>query len=239
MATAKKKIPLTDFSGRRTDSDMKKCLGCSASKPLTTANFYADARATDGFCSRCKDCVKAAAKVSYLANKEQKIQAAARWRRENPERYAEHVAKHKSGRTAESFRETKRKSAAKRAHVAIPKRRERERMKWASDPDYRFGKVLAHQIRKAIGKSKSGAAWESLLGYSCQELRAHLERQFTGSLGWGNYGSEWHIDHIRPVSSFDFGSDPNAIRECWSLTNLRPLAVEENLRKGAKRLYLL
>ena len=44
-----------------------------------------------------------------------------------------------------------------------------------------------------------------LLGYSVVELKEHIESQFTDGMSWDNIG-EWHIDHIRPLSSFDYDS---------------------------------
>src|SRR3546814_16139410 len=51
---------------------------------------------------------------------------------------------------------------------------------------------------------------------------------------WDNRG-EWHIDHIRPLCSFEFKSpDDPQFREAWALTNLRPLWARDNPRKGGR-----
>lgn len=100
---------------------------------------------------------------------------------------------------------------------------------------YRIHDLISRQIRLAIGERKAGRSWELLVGYSLSDLIGHIERQFVDSMSWINHGAKWHIDHIRPVSSFDFSSKcDDAIRECWSLSNLRPLGVFDNLSKGAK-----
>jgi hypothetical protein len=60
-------------------------------------------------------------------------------------------------------------------------------------------------------------------------------------MNWENYGGlasnkeviTWWIDHIIPVSSFDFVK-PEQIKECWSLKNLKPLEKIENIKKGKK-----
>jgi len=44
---------------------------------------------------------------------------------------------------------------------------------------------------------------------------------------WENYG-DWHIDHIRPVASFDKNTLPSIVN---SLDNLQPLWKEDNLKK--------
>ena len=59
-------------------------------------------------------------------------------------------------------------------------------------------------------------------------------------MSWDNYG-EWHIDHIRPIVSFDAKTDIKTVNE---LSNLQPLwsttrvidgkLVEGNLNKSKK-----
>jgi hypothetical protein len=41
----------------------------------------------------------------------------------------------------------------------------------------------------------------------------------------------WHIDHIRPLASFDL-SDPFQFKEACHYTNLQPLWWMDNLIKG-------
>lgn len=73
-----------------------------------------------------------------------------------------------------------------------------------------------------------------LVGYTLVELMEHLESQFTKGMTWDNYG-EWHIDHIRPVSDFNFIThNDSEFKECWSLWNLQPLWAFDNLSKCAK-----
>lgn len=83
--------------------------------------------------------------------------------------------------------------------------------------------------RCAVEKNKRS---EKILGYSSDELKAHLERQFTKSMSWDNYG-EWHIDHIIPISHFlrQGIKDPKKIN---CLSNLRPLCAKKNLSKNAR-----
>lgn len=51
-------------------------------------------------------------------------------------------------------------------------------------------------------------------------------------MNWENHGKgkgKWHIDHIKPISSFNITSYKcNDFKQCWSLNNLRPLWSHEN-----------
>jgi hypothetical protein len=67
-----------------------------------------------------------------------------------------------------------------------------------------------------------------ILGYSPSQLKETIESKFTKGMTWENYG-EWHIDHIRPISSFNKDTEPKIIN---ALSNLQPLWAKENLSKG-------
>ena len=118
--------------------------------------------------------------------------------------------------------------------------RKRSYVKRAAEPKHRLSRSISPAIRRSI-ISKYGGRWQALVGYTLSDLMRHLERQFTDGMSWENYGSSgWHIDHIRPQTSFQFetANDPE-FRACWALTNLRPLWASENLRKQARVTLLL
>jgi hypothetical protein len=107
-------------------------------------------------------------------------------------------------------------------------------------PDRRVGSRIRAGIHGALrGKYKAFKTFE-LLGYSQRELANHIERQFLDGMSWGN-SELWHIDHIRPVSSFieEFGATEDAVICAWALPNLRPLWAKDNLHKKDKRTHLI
>jgi hypothetical protein len=117
-------------------------------------------------------------------------------------------------------------------------KRDYERKRRAEDPKYRLGvrtRTAVWQLLKERGIKKTNKTFE-LLGYTIEELMNHLEKQFVNGMTWDNYG-EWHVDHIRPMSSFNFTSpeDPE-FKECWRLKNLQPLWWPDNLSKGPRYL---
>lgn len=114
------------------------------------------------------------------------------------------------------------------------------RQRRKKNPAFVLNERMSAGIRGSLTKgSKAGAKWETLAGYSVNDLVEHLERQFTGKMGWHNIG-EWHIDHIVPKSSFDYTSaDDDSFKRCWSLANLRPLWATDNIRKSARQTHLI
>lgn len=98
---------------------------------------------------------------------------------------------------------------------------------------------IASRIYAVLKSGKGGSRTEAIVGYSMDELRVHLERQFLRGMSWENMG-EWHIDHIIPLASFTItGPDDPELRRAWSLPNLRPLWAAENIAKRDKRVTLL
>ena len=88
-------------------------------------------------------------------------------------------------------------------------------------------KRLRRRLLHALDGQAKPASTMELLGCSREDLMAHLESQFTEGMTWENR-DQWHIDHIRPIASFEDPADP----ACWHFTNLQPLWAEDNLRKS-------
>ena len=80
---------------------------------------------------------------------------------------------------------------------------------------------LRVNMRRCIKNNKDHSF--ELVGCSIQFVRDYLESKFTKGMTWENYGVRgWHIDHIRPCSSFDL-SDREQQKMCFHYTNLQPL----------------
>lgn len=96
---------------------------------------------------------------------------------------------------------------------------------------------LAHSLRVRLGKALRGkgtASATKLLGCAVNEARLHLEAKFLPGMSWANHGRDgWHIDHIRPLVSFDL-TDPEQVAAACHFSNLQPLWAADNIRKGAK-----
>lgn len=88
---------------------------------------------------------------------------------------------------------------------------------------------LIKRTLKYLGTEKESTTIE-LLGYSPSQLKETIESKFIDGMSWSNYG-EWHVDHIKPISSFDKTEHPKVVN---SLDNLQPLWAFDNLSKGSK-----
>lgn len=107
------------------------------------------------------------------------------------------------------------------------------------------GHVRKHQRRGRVAVLPpsswiySESSFRTTFGYSPDELRIHLERQFGKSMTWGKFiAGLIHIDHVIPASRFDL-ADRKEFGVCYSLPNLQPMFARQNISKRDKRLTLL
>ena len=143
----------------------------------------------------------------YLENKEKRDRQIKDWKIKNKKRVKELRDKNKS------------------------KRNLQEKQRRATDIDYKIRTILRTRLRHALnGETKSAHTLE-LLGCSIEELRSHLEKQFTKRMNWSNHAPKgWHIDHIIPCASFDLSKESEQFK-CFNYKNLRPLWFTDNLSR--------
>ncbi len=160
--------------------------------------------ATDTWHKRNPERQKARTKAWYDANPGKSREYALKWRTNNKERYLQ----------------ASRDASNRRRATAWGKLN---------------GLIFSCLHRGVTAKINRASKYTMALGYDWKKLRAHLEAQFTPAMNWENWGTVWELDHIKPLSSFRYTSlDDPLFRECWALTNLRPLLREENASKGNK-----
>lgn len=167
----------------------------------------------------------------YAANREKELARVAHWQRENPEKV--HAQNRKFAEANPGYwREW---AASKPEKMREGWRRYHERRK--VDPAYRLSAAVRSGINRClISGGKLRRRTFEALGYSPEELMAHLEKQFLPGMSWENYGKDgWHIDHIIPLSVFNYHTIEDIdFRRCWALSNLQPLWAADNLKKNAK-----
>jgi hypothetical protein len=107
------------------------------------------------------------------------------------------------------------------------------RSKWRKQPGPKVIQACRRRLWHAVKGYYKKERFIDLLGCTSNHLVAHIQEHFVSGMSWDNYGSMWHIDHIRPCASFDL-SDPEQQRACFHYTNLQPLWAKENIAKGRK-----
>lgn len=105
-----------------------------------------------------------------------------------------------------------------------------------NDPQYILAKAIRTRIGVALKHRRTQKQWSAVeeLGCSIPELVSYIESKFQPGMTWQNYGIfGWHIDHIRPLVSFDLSNQEQYQQACH-YTNLQPLWAKDNLSKSDK-----
>ena len=151
----------------------------------------------------------------YQENKEQFRQRNKRYRNKNKEACIEYEKKYLT-ENKQKIRERQRKYLQKKR----------------LDPVWKLAQRLRAHVSRCVTHhyniTRSYAL--DLLGCSFQECRLYLEKQWKEGMSWENYG-QWHIDHVRPTSSFDLTIEEEK-KKCFHYTNLQPLWAWENYSKN-------
>lgn len=102
-----------------------------------------------------------------------------------------------------------------------------------TNKEFKLRHILRDRFRKALkNKYKVGSAVKDL-GCSIEYFRKYIELKFQPKMTWKNYGKKWHIDHIKPLASFNL-TDEKQLKEALHYSNLQPLWKLDNLRKSNK-----
>lgn len=106
------------------------------------------------------------------------------------------------------------------------------RSKYRNDNSFRLVILMRARLNKYLkGRSKRV---NEILGCSPKLASLILEAQCLAysNMSWVNHG-EWHIDHIRPLCSFDLTNEHDLL-ECCHIKNLQPLWAHDNQTKSSK-----
>ena len=104
-----------------------------------------------------------------------------------------------------------------------------------NDSAFRLSQRLSCILRESLKAKKITKRNRTrvLVGYTPEELKKHMESKFQEGMSWDNMG-DWHIDHIRPVASFNYTTtDCEDFKKCWALENLQPMWATDNMSKGS------
>ena len=205
----------------------KVCNRCGETKPIY--DFGNNKSYKDGINSICKVCNKERGKEWRLQNPDKLKELKSKYRQKYKDQIKEKYKKYYQDRI-EYF---KIKNGSYR-QKGINKERRNEYQRKRREENYL--ELISHRVRNRVGgylklkKINKNNTTFNIIGCSPEQLKIHLESKFSDGMSWDNR-NEWHIDHIIPLSS---AQDEKTLYELFHYTNLQPLWIMDNLKKGDK-----
>ena len=206
----------------------KACGKCKVEKPLEMFS-----KAKDGLQGYCKVCSNATYALYYEAHKEQLAASDKVYYEAHKEQKAERAKLYREGHKEQRAANGKRYRENHKEEVAAYNNSYHKQRK-LTDLQFKLKVNLRTRLYMALkGNAKAGSAVRDL-GCSMEAFRLYLESHFQPGMTWENWGIKgWHIDHIKPLSSFDLTDRAQFLIACH-YTNLQPLWAKDNLSKSDK-----
>jgi len=204
-------------------------------------------------------------KEYYIKNRKKILERNNQWRKDNPKKRKEQIKRYrkkypkKEKDRQKRYRikhseEIKRKEQAYRERNRIkinlrskiwrknnPEKVRKYNNKWSKNRrktnlKYNLNKRMSRSISLSLRNNKNGKHWEDLVEYTSNDLIKRLKKTMPEGYNWSDYmQGKLHIDHIIPISAFNFDCSENPdFKNCWALSNLQLLPAKENLIKSNK-----
>jgi len=225
---------------------MKQCSKCK--NTLEFSSFY---KKQNNYSSQCKTCLSTANKTRYEEKQEHIKEKAQEYYKNNQDTI---LKREKAKR--ETLPESKKIKIAKYQKEYRKKNKEQimeVRKKWYSETQPERRAYSKKYIKQWNQDNKHIVLWCTLLstcftrlktnktdtthnqlGYSHEQLKQHIEKQFTGLMTWQNHGVYWNAHHNIPVTWFK-PETPAAIVS--SLLNIYPIDKKTNFSIGNRRIH--
>lgn len=214
----------------------KKCSKCKVYKSRDC--FHKSKNNKDGLHYVCKCCRKTESvenrerkalqnKKYYIEKKDHILLTNKRYRDKNEESIKEQRREYRSRPEVKEHVKKKNKE-----YLPIKKQKIKEKRK--DNLEFRLSEIIRSKYHKMIsGKETS---YKYVIRCDSKTLISWLEFQFDQNMTWDNLGTYWQIDHILPISKFEF-KDERDKHICYNWTNLQPLTSYEN-RQKSNTIYL-
>lgn len=98
---------------------------------------------------------------------------------------------------------------------------------YSEDPAFKARAISRIRMRNLISKAFE---FDAEFGCSFEQFKIYIESKWIEGMSWSNYGKGkgcWNIDHIRPLDGVNDEGKSH-------YSNLQPLWLEDNSRKGNK-----
>jgi hypothetical protein len=228
--------------------EKKVCNECNLEKYIN--EYHKRQNGKYGRFAICKECRKKISQRKW-ANNENNIQ----------EKHKDYVKNHKEQKldTQKKYRENNKEKLSISRKIYYQKNKEKEsrrvmeyyynnkdyvvrrninynKDKLNEDSFFKLKTYVRNRIKKFLtlkNITKKNKTFD-IVGCLPEQLKEHIEKQFTEGMCWEKMGKYIHIDHIIPLSS---AKTEEEILKLCHYTNLQPLWAEENLKKKDKIIY--
>jgi len=189
--------------------EIKQCTGCKIEKEFKEFNNNKNSK--DGKTHKCRLCEK-----EYKNQPEVKLK--------NREYDKNNYEKNKNIRknNFKKFKQNNPTYFAKWFQKNKEIIKEKNKIKYKEDINYRLIQIIRINILQSIQKTKKTKSSIKLLGCDIKFYKEYLESKFLPEMSWENHGEIWEIDHIIPCSSFDLTIEQNQLI-CFNYKNTQPL----------------
>lgn len=218
--------------------ETKVCSKCEEEKNI--CEFGNSKSSKDGLLYCCKKCNRERGKKYTKENYQKRLEQTRNWTRKNPQWvYNRHKKWREQNRDKlnEMKREWLKKNPEKRKQYRKnykPRKNEHKKERRHTDIIFHITNKMRTRLWKylKIHNIKKNNTTFEIVGCTPEQLKEHLEKQFTKGMSWENR-KEWHIDHIIPLSS---AKTEEELLKLFHYTNLQPLWATDNIKKGNKLL---
>jgi hypothetical protein len=204
-------------------NNKKKCTNCLNEKFLKDFLIQNNINNISDECNICRK--NKNMKTYYEKNKKELIEKKEEWKKKNPEKLKAQTKRYYEKNKLE-INKRRNKKWRTDYNREYSKKRKKEDILFYIKSKMRTRLHIFLDIRNITKKNQTF----KIVGCTPEELKVHLENQFTEGMSWDNKNL-WHIDHILPLSS---AKTEEEIYKLCHYSNLQPLWAEDNLKKGSK-----
>lgn len=109
-----------------------------------------------------------------------------------------------------------------------------ESKKYYSDKNFNIAMKLRARLRGVLKNKDKYSSVIKMLGCSFIDFKKYFKSKFTKGMTWKKFmQGKIHIDHIKPLSSFNLSIEKNQYKACH-FSNIQPLWAKDNLTKSKK-----
>ena len=158
------------------------------------------------------------------------------WRKDNPEKVRKHHKRYyqiNSEKIKERSKQYKENNPERIREIQRETHKRWRSKKYKTNLKFNLSCRMGKAIYKSLKISKNGKKWQTLVGYTLNDLIKQLEITMPKDYNWWDYlNGRLHFDHIIPIRAFKFKTpEDKEFKQCWSLYNLRLLTAKENRLK--------